>query len=203
MGAGAVLFWPSPVPPFDPEKALAFGTALAIWVFTEFYSEFKDSKPQCKEDIDLDLRDSSLSKRILEIITDDFVRFLRDHDLGGSFSDRNTTPLYRLVDFFKELSSRFNDTQLEQLRQDTENKADGLARALAYGASPIDANARRFSMIPTSEPDGLWSQATTEKVEAANSLATELFESIEQLFTGLRRKGIVLGPERGQTTIES
>lgn len=195
MGAGAILFWPATVPPFDPEKALAFVAALAVWLFAEFYSEnTKEVSPDStRAKPKLDDHDLALGNRIANIAHDDFVRFLLEHDFGGSFFDKDTKPLYQLDDMLRNVSSSFNDEMLENKLSVIKVIANKLSKTIAYGAAPKGVKANLFTMIPTNEPDGMWSKATQAKVDAANQTATELATAISELLASLRQSGLVLG----------
>lgn len=192
MGAGAVLFWPDPVPPFDPEKALAFASALAVWAFAEFFIRAPQAQSETKDER-FDQHDEALGKRLIAIASDDFVRFLREHDFGASFFERDIKPLYELDDLFSKVSSEFNAAGLSGKLNDVKIVARELSRMVAYGAAPKNAKASLFSMVPELEADGFWSDATESKIQAANEKADELANKLSVFFAELRRRGLILG----------
>ncbi|MFL9840547.1 hypothetical protein ABS767_06185 [Sphingomonas sp. ST-64] len=193
MGAGAVLFWRDPVPPLDPEKALAFASALAAWGFAEFFIERAPHAQSRTDGERLDQHDEALGKRLIAIASDDFVRFLRTHDFGGSFFERDIKPLYDLDDLFSKISSEFNADDLGENLNDVKLAARELSRMVAYGAAPKNAKASLFSMVPDFEADGFWSDATESKIQAANEKADDLANKLGALFGELRRRGLILG----------
>lgn len=186
MATGAILFWPEPVPAFDPEKAFGFIAAVAVWLFAEFFPEGKEAPAAGNR---LSVHDTEFASCFGGVASDEFLRFLDEHDFGGSFHERDTKPLYAIEDMLRNASSEFDDSALQEQLDIVGSEVGALSKALAYGAAPKNARASLFTMIPEDEPDGLWSDATVKKVQAANSQADEVSTAIKALFRLLREKG--------------
>jgi hypothetical protein len=185
----AIGLWPDSNSVFDPAKAGAFVTALAIWLFAEL---FPTAEPSTLGAARLDLHDLELGKKLRAIATDDFIRFLDEHDFGGSYRGSNAMPLYNLADALRSASCAFNDPELESALALLKNEALAFASMLSRGAWLKDGKADLFTMIPDSEPEGLWSDETEAKVTAANEKATELATALKVLLALLRKKGLSL-----------
>jgi hypothetical protein len=175
---------------FDPAKAGAFVTALALWLFAELFP----LPPASTHAAALDAHDLELGKKLRGIATDDFIRFLDEHDFGVSFRDSNTAPLYELADVVRNASSAFNNAQLQAALEATKIEAIALSRMVSHGAWPKHGKLSLYTMIPDGELDGMWSEATEAKVAATNAKADELSAALKALLALLRKKGLPLVP---------
>jgi hypothetical protein len=189
MLALAIGLWPDPSSVFDPKKAGAFITALALWLFAEL---FPQSEASATPIAGLDPHDLELGKKLRAIATDDFIRFLDEHDFGGSYRGSNAMPLNDLADTLRSASSAFNDSELESALGVIKTEAFAFARMLSRGAWLKHGTGDLFTMIPDDEPDGLWSNDTEAKVAAANGKADDLAVALKTLLAMLRRKGLSL-----------
>lgn len=188
MLALAIGLWPDPSSVFDPAKAGAFITALALWLFAELFPEAEPSVPAVR----FDAHDLELGKKLRAIATDDFIRFLDEHDFGGSYRGSNAMPLNDLVDTLRSASCAFNDSELESALWPVKTEALAFARMLSRGAWLKHGKSDLFTMIPDDEPDGLWSDETQGKVAATNAKADDLSAALKALLAALRKKGLAL-----------
>lgn len=193
MGAGAVLFWPDPVPPFDPEKALGFGTALLIWLYAEFFGADTGSADNAQETAPtLSEHDVAVGKRLYAMAGDSHITFLRQHDFGGSWRKEWADPIYDLAHELEKVAFEFNDQELQAQATRVRETSNALANHLAFAAGPIGST-DLFNMLPDVErASGITSAATNEKIARANQLADELAELLAQLFRLLRQRGVHL-----------
>jgi hypothetical protein len=194
MGTGAVLFWPEQVPPFDPEKALAFAAAIAVWCFTEFFQLFPAERAAAPEHSAKQLiaHDDALGKRIYGIAGEEHICFLRDHDFGASWRKEWMDPTYELSHELQKVASEFEDAELQAQILQVRDSTNRLAHKIAYGAWPLGTG-EVFSMIPDLDSgSGQWSDATIKRVAEANALADELADRLGDLYRLLRRKGVML-----------
>jgi len=169
----AVGLWPAPSATFDPEKASVFVTALAVWLYAEIFAD----------EGGIDAHDKELADRIYSTMRDDDVRFLREHDFGGSWLKRDLDPLYNLAHLAESVNSEFNDPKVQSSFASVAKTARRFATMMAYGAWPIGAapspDTMAFSMIPDQErASEEWSDRTNTRVKEANDLATELAKQI-------------------------
>lgn len=194
MAAGAVLFWPNPVPAFDAEKALAFATAISIWLGAEwFQSESNAESVEAPVLSPLAEHDRLLGQKLFSICSSGFLNFLKTHDLGVSWRKEQMDPLYNLSYLLDDVAHEFVDDEIQAQLLQIKPVTNKLARDMAYGAWPLRDNANLFTMIPDQQcVTDDWSKETSAKVENANGDATLLVSVIEDLFRILRRKGLVL-----------
>lgn len=194
MAAGAVLFWPNPVPAFDAEKALAFATAIAIWLGAEWFQS--ESNAECVDapvSSSLAEHDRLLGQKLFSMCSSGFLNFLKTHDLGGSWRKEQMDPLHSLSYFLDDVAHEFVDDEIQDQLLQIKPVTNKLARDLAYGAWPLRNNANLFTMIPNQQRvTDDWSKDISAKVEKANGDATLLASVIEDLFRILRRKGLTL-----------
>lgn len=191
MATGALLFWPNPVPPFSPEKTLAFGSALCLWFFAEIFPEAREASTATTSQKAVAAHDEQLASAIYGIANDDHVLFLEEQDFGGSWLKIYADPLYKLVHFLRNPTSEFDDSELQTELSKVKIAASAFSNHLASGAWPL-GNGDAFSMIPTTEPDGLWSERTQKRVDEANDLAEQTAAHLRELYRLLRRKGVAL-----------
>ena len=189
MLALAIGLWPDPSSIFDPAKAGAFVTAMALWLFAELFPRAEPSAPAAAG---LDPHDLELGKKLRAIAADDFIRFLDEDDFGGSYRGSNAMPLNDLVDTLRSASCAFNDSELESALGPVKTEAFAFARMLSHGAWLKHGKDDLFTMIPDEEPDGLWSNETEAKVAAANAKADDLAAALKTMLAMLRKKGLSL-----------
>ena len=192
MAAGAVLFWPKPAPPFSPEKALAFCTAICLWLFAEIFAE-----PRASESASLSVHDMNLAGDVLKLGNDDLIVFLDKHDFGGSFRQEQIEPVHALCYFLLRPSSIFSDKQLQKQLAAVSKQACEFSRMIAEGASEKSGRDDIFTMVHQFEPNGQWSDETILKVEAANKKADELSAALKLLQKALLSRNFPVGVVTG------
>lgn len=195
MGAGAVLFWPNPVPAFDAEKALAFATALVIWLAAEWFATEENGAEDIPtiELVPLAEHDRLLGQKLFSMCSAGFLDFLKAHDLGVCWRKEQMDPLYQLSYFLDDVAHEFVDDEIQVQLIEIKQSTNKLAHDLAYGAWPLRGNSNLFTMVPDAQrATDDWSNQTAAKVEKANGDATHLANLIENLFRALRGKGLTL-----------
>lgn len=189
MIALAIGLWPEPSSTFDPTKAGAFVTSFGLWLFAEL---FPTNDVSVSADAALDAHDLELAKKLRMIVSDDFIRFLEEHDFWHSYRGSNVAPLNGLVDTLQSASCAFNDPELESALETAKPAALAFARMLSRGAWLKHWKSDLFTMIPDDEPEGLWSKETEAKIAAANAKADDLAAALKALLASLRKKGLPL-----------
>lgn len=187
----AVGLWPTPGSEFDPGKAVGFLTPMAFWLYAELFAD----------EGGMDAHDQELATRIHAIMGEDDVRFLKEHDFGGTWLKRDLDPAYKLADLTRSVNAEFNDSKLQARFQRLAETVRRFANMMSLNASPFglgpSPDTLPFSMIPDSErASEEWSERTINRVKEANDLGTELASEISEFYRLLRRKGAnLLGKE--------
>ncbi|MFL6763938.1 MAG: hypothetical protein ACJ8FO_01940 [Sphingomicrobium sp.] len=180
----AVGLWPSPGAQFDPGKAATFIAALAAWLYAELFTD----EPR------LDAHDQELAARVYAIMGDADVKFLQDHDFGGSWLKRDLDPVYSLAHLAESVNAEFNNSKLQAKFESLRGTVRRFAAMMAHGASPFGTgpspDTMMFSMIPDQEhASEEWSERTNTRVKEANDLATELADELATFYRLLRKRG--------------
>jgi hypothetical protein len=185
--------WPTVPVDFNPEKAFAFATALAAWLFVELFPESAtNSDEQATALSAFSTHDSDLALALLQIVDGDFVRFLRQHDFGGPWRKGLVDPAYALEDFLGDPNSVFEDQTLANILERLVEANDKFVRKLSLYGGPIHGM-DLFDMIPSMEKQsGIWSPRTYERIKEVNDLADQLAAVLVELFGELRKKGLSL-----------
>lgn len=192
LATGAVALWPAPDAVFDPAKALTFVAAVAVWLFAELFPD--QSAGARAETSELAAHDQELASRIHAIATDDHVRFLKEHDFGGSWIKRDLDPVYELANFTRNATAEFNDPEIQEMFAGLGKTVRRFANTMSLGAWPFGVaqshETQAFSMIPDNERGSdEWSERTNTRVREANELATDLASQTAQFYRLLRKKG--------------
>lgn len=190
LGTIALGLLPTAGATFDPEKSFAAAVAVVAWLFSEVTSAVRHPAERSNQ---LGSHDLDLGTRLRSIATDDFMRFLDEHDFGGSFRDAEALRIHDLADFSRYASSEFDDPTLQAAWLLASKECAELSRLIAYGSAPRNSRGTLYTLIPSDEPDGLWSKETEAKVTRVNNKADDLSSRLMEIFRLLRRGGLVLG----------
>ena len=93
VAAGLILvttvvfgLWPDHPRPFDVARAAAVATAAITWLF----AELAGAGPPREHDV-------ALFNQISDILNDDQLTFLRDHDFNHNLHSHSTEPVHRIA----------------------------------------------------------------------------------------------------------
>lgn len=187
LGTAGVGLWPVAGSEFDPEKTLAFLAALCAWLYAELFSG--GDAPNADVPAELVPHDRELAARISVTATDGFIRFLEEHDFGGSWRREWADPIYELTHFLGSAMAEFNDVELQDQLTKVRKSTEVLAKQLAVWGGPIKGS-ELFSMIPDRERElDEWSSSTDERVQQVNDQAGSVASELRSLFHLLRAKG--------------
>lgn len=153
---------------FDPEKALAIGAATAAWLAAEWASWNPGPHPH-----DISLRNQIRTKVF------GALPFLRDHDFGAAFSFGRLNPLDDLVRFFVGSGFEFTDPKLEAKRKSIESDCNQLLRYLSLNTFRLDDALHLNSFEQDRDRGGIISEETQQKINAANMMATKLYQEFD------------------------
>lgn len=189
----AVGLWPAEPVDFDPEKAFAFVAALAAWLFIEIFPEVDDAS--ITDNVGqqaLSPHDADMAALLMRTVDGNFVRFLKEHDFGGSWHKRQAEPAYILEDVLGDPNSVFEDHALAEVLQKVRERNATLVEKISfYGGPALPRDF--FNMIPIREKEsGLWSEQTKERIKETNDAADMLAEALTELFGALRKRGMSL-----------
>jgi hypothetical protein len=188
IAAAVVGLWPVGPSTFDPAKAVAFGTALAVWIFSEFYTVGETSDALADHDV-------ALAKRIYAIANDNLVSFLQQHDFENSWNKHSTDPVFDLAHELQKVTSEFENRRLEERNALVREAAVALADHLAFAGGPIRGGPL-FSIIPDMErSSGACSEQTKAQIKKTNELADDLAKKLGTFYRNARSKGINLRAE--------
>ena len=189
MIALAVGLWPEPDAKFSAEKAAAFVGPLFIWLYAELFTEQKS----------LSQHDRELASRIYQVMSDNNVRFLQEHNFGASWRNNQVSPIYELADLAHNPMSEFTDRGIQKAFSRLRPKVDEVGNRLAMEGNPIGAG-NFISMVPDAERAvDFFSPETDERVRQMNLITTELASEIIKFYRilrngrGRRRPGHVRG----------
>jgi hypothetical protein len=187
ISAAAVALWPVAPSTFNPERAVAFGTALVLWVFAEFFTVGEASTALAEHD-------SALAKRLYAIANDGAILFLQQHDFGNSWQKGSADPVFDLAHELEKVTSEFENRELQKVNDLVRKAAIALADHLAHAAGPIGAGPL-FCIPPDMErASGVLSDRTNADIDKANKLADDLATKLGQLYRQARSKGVNLVP---------
>ena len=177
------LLWPQSFEQLEPEPLFVLGTALVVWILSEFKTSeevlFRGSSPN----------DVRVSRDILRLHTEEFRVLLKDHDtfqfilddyylLVGKFLDRYQTG--RLLFQAKELGPKLQQfvEKLEKFHAYVcaNTVAEKIGGKLRTGFKPLN-------LVSEKEYDRRYSQSRT-----ANALATDAWNEFERLVELVRKK---------------
>jgi hypothetical protein len=188
MGAGAIALWPVASSTFDVEKAVALATAMAIWIFSEFYMVGESSGALADHDV-------ALASRLHAVANDNLIMFLQQHDFGNSWNKRSTDPVFDLAHELEMVTSEFEDRKLQEKNGALREAAIALANHLAFAGGPIGGGPL-FSVLPEIErASGMLSDQTNAQIKKANELADGLAKKLSALYRQARSKGVNLRAE--------
>ncbi|MEO1475273.1 MAG: hypothetical protein AAFS13_02740 [Pseudomonadota bacterium] len=194
MGAGAVALWPPATYTFDPAKALGFAVPLAAWVFAELFPEpSDDAELATDEPQSMHPHDQALANILFTKADGNFVRFLSDHDFGGTWQRDNMQPAFALEDFLNDPNSVFEDAYLNDVLASLKLKNAAFVKNICQYGGTLRGHKDLYDMIPYREKEtGERSERTEARVNETNALADELAKALTELYAAFRAKGLPL-----------
>ena len=179
FGALTWLLWPSDVWKLEPEPLFVLLGALTSWGIAEWNLVFSTLDSDDQSDTSSHPHDLILYRRYKSLIDTNALVFLRDHDMGGSFSAEELVPFERLARDWRGADFEFHDEVLQQNFSEIITKVRQLVRTIAESANETQPGSNWLSLVPPRERGGFWSDEVSEKVERINNLATEAMSAID------------------------
>lgn len=154
---------------FDFEKFIGLLVAVAAWLTSEILSY---DKPPSSHDIFL--RNMIVNK------LHDKMKFLLEHDLGGSFRDVDISPFHDVGENWSGVKYQFVDKELQKEWRVCLNKIREFSQFIAFNAHFVN-NTRLINF--KTEYDRLHGiqKTTWDKINEANSMATEIYERLQKI----------------------
>lgn len=178
----AVGLWPAVGTEFSPERAAAFVVPLCSWLYAELFTE-----PSV-----LSEHDRELAFRVYQVMPDNRVRFLQEHDFGSSWHNGQISPLFDLADLAHNPMSEFADQRIQAAFIRLRTKVVEVANRLAMEGHAVGATGF-ISMVPDLERAmDFFSPETRVRVQDMNNITSELAAQIVEFYRLLRRKGVNL-----------
>lgn len=151
---------------------------------SDYNERIKKLEFEIEQNIKLSERQVATDKNTLDEITNIFdevevIRFLRNHDFGGSFDRKEIAPLNRMLFYADDAKNRMLIQELEILRKDMVNKGRKLQCLIGQKTSPVNGTTRS-SVLPDKyidEPRPKWVEEAAKEI---NDAANEFVESYDE-----------------------
>lgn len=173
------LLWPAVDWEFEPEPAIAFGTAVIGWTFLEARSLFRQTAHP---------HDVKFIRELRKAIPLDAVRYLQQHDFGATYDNERLDGFWK-IDFEAHTSGYGpHNRSLAKKFDKFRKKLKELSILLAANGGPIGSNARLTSIIPDRERvTDHFSKETCKLVQQVNDTADEVVRLHDALMTEARK----------------
>jgi hypothetical protein len=170
----------------DFERLFFFLTAFVIWVLTEWkQSEEAHVNPPRPHP-----NDERISMEFVRFFSERMQRFLKTHDLGGSFSADFQEQIFAAADKWRGPNWEYEDRELQESFDQFTSALSEFGHALAEHFEPIGSAGRRIRMIttPHERMTDFFSAHTRQLANTLNSQSTYLNELGEQHSRLIRKK---------------
>ncbi len=184
MGALVWLLWPGDLRWLDnPEAAVAFFTALIVWVCTEFKQAF--AEPEFAKFP----RDIRLSRELISLHQNELRTLLKDTDLWSFVDSIQYSKCYRLVNRRDVGEFTFLDEVLEQKAEDFFVSLGALAEFIAANTAPEQiAGGLMTGFKPARYVTDEEYERLRQLADQANSLASNAWDTLEAIVLVTRKR---------------
>ena len=101
IGSCAIWLWPETPASLQPERMLAFLVAVSVWIGFEWFS--LDSTTGASS------HDRSIAKKIFVLANSEQIKFLGEHDFGGSWPEEALKNIFSLQGLLQEPNFEFSN----------------------------------------------------------------------------------------------
>jgi hypothetical protein len=174
----AVLLWPSAKWALDPEKLVAFLSALGIWIWSEVQS---GGEPHP--------HDVQLFQSFLTTITEEERRNLAEHDMGAPFPANAFDGADQIYTKWKGPAYEFDDWRLKKKWHEVHDalRKFGIHLHTHTGCHP---SARHMATVMTTQDfqTGTRSPLTIQRAQELNDLAATLSRKMDEFERAARER---------------
>jgi hypothetical protein len=128
--------------------------------------------------------DKALLEKFIELLPTDgpALRFLKEHDFGNSFSDKNLPQIEAFARLWGGAEYRFLDPQLDRKRSELLDTSRQLLNKLATYSGPVGNSAHRLRVVPDHYADEFtWPKFVLDQIEELNNLGSKAYEQHQDL----------------------
>jgi hypothetical protein len=191
ISTGFIALWPSDLSKIDPEKGLAFLTAFAAWVFSEFYSSDSDSK---KIRPSATAHDVWVVQRIRSLVTDEDIRFLEQHDFATSWWRNDIKGLMNLSYELGQTALQLEDANLAKGKNELQENLENFIRKLSSNCHTIGVRPLYTLLSDEERTNDHWDESTQKIIDDVNTFADQTAETFRSFLQIANSKNILLVP---------
>lgn len=180
LGALAWFLWPTDSWKFEPEPAIAFGTALILWLGAEWKAS--SGRPAHPHDV-------KLVRALMASISLEDSRYLKQQDFGAAYNNERLDGFWKIEWEAHAPGYGPHDPVLKKRFDAFLKKVRELSLLLAENGGPIGASACLCTIVPDRERvTDEFSDRTTALVKRVNNLADEVTQLYESLIKTARSR---------------
>lgn len=116
------------------------------------------------------------------------IRFLSEHDFGGSYHENNTDQIEGFVNSWNNAEKQFLDPELESKREELWRNCHSLICKLSNKCFYLNSGPLLTCIPDSCRSEFNWPEEVNLMVKELNELATECFNSHQSLVSACRRK---------------
>jgi hypothetical protein len=149
---------------FDAGKAATVLVAVVVWLYSELAGASQPSNV-----------DVELYRRIKELMNDEALTFLKDHDFGGSLHDSKTSPVGEICSWHGA-NNEFRDSKIQKAWQACQTRINILGRHYAHHLGPMHRS-DRLSAIPPGTDDWDTPEHLRKAIVELNQSASDSYQA--------------------------
>jgi hypothetical protein len=172
--------WPSDKWTLDPEPAVAFGTALTLWLVAELRMLLRRSAHP---------HDVEFIRRFRDTIPLDAVRYLKQHDFGSTYDYERLDSFWKVDHEAVTPGYAPHDLILQEKFEAFRSKLREFSLLLVSNGGPIGASTRLCSILPDQERAiDEFSDQTVALVKRVNATADAVVRLHEEFTRAARER---------------
>lgn len=171
----AWFLWPEEHWRVHPDALASLIVTLLAWIVSLSPTKASSTK-----------HDRELFQKFRDVVGEKERTFLREHDLGNSFSWKSLNGLTELADRWKGAEFEFDDPEMQKKLAEIVRRSAGFVYALSMDSQPLSGG--WASIISDHERGSFFSKETDKRVRGYNEQATELGETIDEFIRYARPK---------------
>lgn len=184
IGSCAIWLWPETPASLQPELMLAFLVAVSIWIGFEWFS--LDST------IVASSHNRSIANKIFALANSEQIKFLTEHDFGGSWPESALKNVFSLQGLLQEPNFEFSDPIMVRHTKLLKGSIDDFLNFLSYNNVELPSGHDWYSALPDLERGtDQWSEESRQRVDKLNLLASACSEKLRTLYKYCRDQGVI------------